>query len=111
MYFSFLYLVVKHIADIFYICVLMMAYGPVFVRATIHGIILNTVQSLASLPQVMANGMMREGRGGGGRGKGRGREGVGGRTIKGKCIDRISPFTCRGGPQRSITEIGGIFQS
>lgn len=50
-------LVVKNLADIFYICMLMMAHGPVFVRATMHGIILNTVQSLASLPQVMANGM------------------------------------------------------
>lgn len=51
-----LFSVARNLADIFYICVLMMALGPVFVRATIHGIILNTVQSLASLPEVMADG-------------------------------------------------------
>ena len=50
--------VTRNLADIFYFCVLMMAYGPVFVRATIHGIILNSVQSLASLPQVMENGKL-----------------------------------------------------
>lgn len=47
--------VAKNLADIFYLCVLMMALGPVFIRATVHGILLNTLQSLASLPQVMAN--------------------------------------------------------
>ena len=45
-----------NLADMFYLCVLMMGYGPVFVRATIHGIVINTVQSLASLPEVMGNG-------------------------------------------------------
>ena len=44
-------------ADVFYLCIIMMAYGPSFVKATIHGIVLNTVQSLASVPEVMANGM------------------------------------------------------
>ena len=47
----------KNLADVFYLCILMMAYGPSFVKATIHGIVLNTVQSLASVPEVMANGM------------------------------------------------------
>ena len=50
-------IVAMNMADIFYFCVLMMAHGPAFVQATIHGIILNTVQSLASLPEVMANGV------------------------------------------------------
>ena len=49
-------LVAKNLADIFYFCVLMMAHGPVFVRSTIHGIVLNTIQSLASLPEIMASG-------------------------------------------------------
>lgn len=53
---DFLAAVVKNLADIFYICVLMMAHGQVLVRATIHGILLNTIQSLASLPEVMQNG-------------------------------------------------------
>ena len=48
--------VVKNLTDVFYLCVIMMAYGPSYVKATIHGIILNMVQSLASLPEVMANG-------------------------------------------------------
>ena len=48
--------VVNNLTDVFYLCVLMMAYGPVFVRATIHGIIMNMVQSLGSLPEVMSNG-------------------------------------------------------
>ena len=48
--------VVKNLTDVFYLCIIMMAYGPPFVKATIHGIVLNTVQSLASLPEVMANG-------------------------------------------------------
>ena len=48
--------VVKNLTDVFYLCVIMMAYGPVLVKATVYGIILNTVQSLASLPEVMANG-------------------------------------------------------
>lgn len=56
----------KNVADIFYFCVLLMALGPVFVRATIHGIILNTVQSLASLPEVMADGKGKVGEGEGG---------------------------------------------
>ena len=33
-----------------------MAHGSKFVRATVHGILLNTMQSIASLPQVMADG-------------------------------------------------------
>lgn len=52
---------VKNLTDIFYFCLLLMALGPVFVRATVHGIIINTVQSLASLPEVMANGELGEG--------------------------------------------------
>ena len=48
--------VIKNLADVFYLCVLMMAYGPAFTRATIHGIIINTVQSVGSLPEVLANG-------------------------------------------------------
>ena len=48
--------VVKNLTDVFYLCIIMMAYGPPFVKATIYGIILNTVQSLASLPEVMASG-------------------------------------------------------
>lgn len=51
--------VVKNLTDVFYLCIIMMAYGPSFVKATIHGIVLNTVQSLASLPEVMANGRLR----------------------------------------------------
>ena len=51
--------VVKNLSDVFYLCIIMMAYGPSFVKATIHGIVLNTVQSLASLPEVMANGRLR----------------------------------------------------
>lgn len=47
---------VNNLADVFYLCVIMMAYGPPFVKATIYGIILNMVQSLALLPEVMANG-------------------------------------------------------
>ena len=47
---------VNNLTDVFYLCVIMMAYGPPFVKATIYGIILNMVQSLALLPEVMANG-------------------------------------------------------
>ena len=47
---------VKNLTDVFYLCIIMMASGPAFVKATIHGIVLNTVQSLASVPEVMANG-------------------------------------------------------
>ena len=50
--------VVKNLADVFYLCVLMMAYGPAFTRATIHGIIINTVQSVGSLPEVLASGKL-----------------------------------------------------
>lgn len=45
--------VLKHLPDIFYICVLLMVHGPTIVRASCHGILLNTVQSLATLPSVM----------------------------------------------------------
>ena len=48
--------VIKNLADVFYLSVLMMAYGPAFTRATIHGIVINTVQSVGSLPEVLANG-------------------------------------------------------
>ena len=48
--------VIKNLADVFYLSVLMMAYGPAFTRATIHGIIINTVQSVGSLPEVLASG-------------------------------------------------------
>ena len=51
------YTAVKNLTDVFYLCIIMMAYGSSFVKATIHGIVLNTVQSLASVPEVMANGM------------------------------------------------------
>ncbi len=46
----------RNLADVFYLCILMMAYGPVFIRATIHGIVLNIVQSLSSLPQLVGKG-------------------------------------------------------
>ena len=48
--------VVKNLADILYLCVQLMAYGSVLMRATIHGIIINTFQSLASLPPILADG-------------------------------------------------------
>jgi hypothetical protein len=48
--------VIKNLADVFYLSVLMMAYGPAFTRATIHGIVINTVQSVGSLPEVLASG-------------------------------------------------------
>lgn len=47
---------VNNLADVFYLSVIMMAYGPPFVKATIYGITLNMVQSLALLPEVIANG-------------------------------------------------------
>lgn len=50
------YSAVKNLTDVFYLCIIMMAYGPAFVKATIYGIVLNTVQSLASVPEVMASG-------------------------------------------------------
>ncbi|CAI8022725.1 Neurofibromin [Geodia barretti] len=46
---------VKNLTDVFYLCIIMMGNGPSFVKATIHGIVLNTVQSLASVPEIMAN--------------------------------------------------------
>ena len=51
----------KFAADIFYSCMLMMAHGSKFMRATIHGILLNTMQSIASVPEIMANGEVGKG--------------------------------------------------
>ena len=47
---------VKYLPDVFFVVVVMCAQGPPLVRATIHGIALNTVQALASVPSVFGNG-------------------------------------------------------
>ena len=42
--------------DLFYICVMMMGNGQLKVRAAIHGVIVNTIHSILSIPQIIDNG-------------------------------------------------------
>ena len=45
-----------NLPDIFYVCVMMMGHGCVSTRAAIHGVLINSIHALLSLPQVLNNG-------------------------------------------------------
>lgn len=47
--------VLKNMPDLFYICVMMMGNGQLKVRAAIHGVIVNTIHSILSIPQIIDN--------------------------------------------------------
>ncbi len=48
--------VMNKLADLFYLCAMMMGRGNIRVRAIIHGILMNTLNSLLSIPKVNENG-------------------------------------------------------
>ena len=50
----------KKLPELFYICCMMMGHGQLRVRAAIHGILMNIIHSLFSIPEVADNGIQWE---------------------------------------------------
>ncbi len=51
------FLVLNKLPDLFYICAMMMGHGPIRIRAAIHGILMNTINSLFAVPKISENGI------------------------------------------------------
>lgn len=43
--------VLEHLPAVFFICLMLLSCGPPFICASLHGIVINTIQSLSSLDQ------------------------------------------------------------
>jgi neurofibromin 1 len=47
--------ILSHLPDLFYLCVMMIGHGPTYAKAGIHSIIINSLNSLLSLPKILDN--------------------------------------------------------
>lgn len=43
--------VLEHLPSVFFICLMLLSCGPPFICASLHGMVINTIQSLSSLDQ------------------------------------------------------------
>ena len=51
-----IFLVIAHLPDLFYLCVMLMGHGPASSKAAVHGVLVNVIHSLLAVPQVIENG-------------------------------------------------------
>jgi len=54
--------VAHHLPDIFHIVTLLVSSGPVSLRASIHGLVINSLQSLLACSKINLTGMKKEAR-------------------------------------------------